>query len=131
MHRYLRCIYFSICWVQFSINSLFKYFLFHSYLHPNSLFICKTGEGILTDDKKRTKLSAFANTVHCRWSCLTLTFLEVIQPWPCLMSFNLDLFVSVSEASSPGPVTPTTFNIQPVRDEREDDKGITIVRPRT
>nr|XP_011430726.2 rho guanine nucleotide exchange factor 11 isoform X36 [Crassostrea gigas] len=36
--------------------------------------------------------------------------------------FHVPLALTVSEASSPGPVTPTTFNIQPVRDEREDDK---------
>eukprot|EP00105_Crassostrea_gigas_P014144 XP_011430706.1 PREDICTED: rho guanine nucleotide exchange factor 11 isoform X10 [Crassostrea gigas] len=36
--------------------------------------------------------------------------------------FNIPRPHAVSEASSPGPVTPTTFNIQPVRDEREDDK---------
>ncbi|XP_011430715.3 rho guanine nucleotide exchange factor 11 isoform X18 [Magallana gigas] len=36
--------------------------------------------------------------------------------------FHVPLALTVSEASSPSPVTPTTFNIQPVRDEREDDK---------
>lgn len=54
--------------VEFNFPSI-HYLICSCFIHICIQIVssfAKQGEGILTDDKKRTKLSAFANTVHCR-----------------------------------------------------------------